>query len=152
MFPRQVLLAVILGTVAGSVAQLLSADFTECLESAAQAPDEQKLNIIRVYAQLDTGRESGGSDGDNTNHQALLRLVALGETGVRSEGFSNTTNFLGEESACPLCQEIMCRRLIWLCSLAQISQPPWWWRLRSCRLWHTRIKPRCVPVSLRLRN
>lgn len=76
--------------------QLLSAEFTQCLQSAPQAPDEQKLNINRVYAQLDTGRESSGSDGDNTDHQALLRLVALGETGVQSEGFSNVTNYLGK--------------------------------------------------------
>lgn len=99
MAAKRLGLALLLVTAAGSFAginaQLLSAEFTQCLESAPQAPDEQKLNINRVYAQLDTGRESGDSDGDNTNHQALLRLVALGETGARSDGFSNVTNYLG---------------------------------------------------------
>lgn len=97
-------LALVLHTFAGSLAgvkaQLLSADFTQCLQAAAQAPDNQKLVINNVFAQLDTGRESGGSDGDNTDHQSWLRLVAFGETGSQSDGFSNETNYLGELCHC----------------------------------------------------
>lgn len=84
--------------ISTTYAQLLSADFTNCLESAPQAPANQLLNISRVYAQLDTGRGLSGAADDNTNNQALLRLVALGETGIESEGFSNVTNYLGKYS------------------------------------------------------
>ena len=86
-----------------ATAQILSAQFTPCLRSATQAPPDQLLNISRVYAQWDNGQQSpgqmvgGGMNAeDNANGQALLRLVALAETGVESEGFSNETNYLGE--------------------------------------------------------
>jgi hypothetical protein len=91
------LLLLLVSSSSGVYGQLLSAQFSQCLGSAAQAPADQKLNFDRVYAQLDTGRGSDGSDQDNTNHQAVLRLVALGETGTESQGFSNETNYLGEQ-------------------------------------------------------
>lgn len=78
--------------------QLLSAKFSQCLTGASQAPPEQRLNISRVYAQLDNGVVTGAhqpdSAADNANGQSILRLVAFGDTGEQSEGFSNTTNFL----------------------------------------------------------
>ena len=75
--------------------QILGAKYTNCLQSATQAPPEQRINISRVYAQLDNG-QTGSSDSlpDNTNSQSILRLVAFGDTGVQAEGFSNVTNYL----------------------------------------------------------
>lgn len=129
-------------------AQLLSADFTQCLQDAAQAPDDQKLNINRVYAQLDTGRESGGSDGDNTDHQALLRLVAQGETGVQSQGFSNETNYLGRL----VHLNVTFRKHLSNMSSCLPSQPLWSWRLRSCRSSRIQTRPRYVRASSQLQN
>ena len=75
--------------------QILSASFTPCLPNAQQAPSAQLLNISLVYAQLDRSAVDGS--GKNAG-QALLRLVALADTGVQATGFSNVTNFLGELS------------------------------------------------------
>lgn len=75
--------------------QILNAAYTPCLPDVEQAPWEQRINVSRVYAQLDTSTfprsSNGGGDG-----QAILRLVASAETRAQSEGFSNITNYLGE--------------------------------------------------------
>jgi hypothetical protein len=36
--------------------QILGAKYTNCLQSATQAPPELRINISRVYAQLDNGQ------------------------------------------------------------------------------------------------
>ena len=79
----------------GVTAQLLGARFTQCMQSAPQAPPEQRINISRVYAQLDNGQTGNtASLPDNANSQSILHLVAFGDTGAQSEGFSNITNYL----------------------------------------------------------
>lgn len=78
-------------------AQILSATFTNCYRGATQAPSNQLLNITRVYAQLDTDVQGSAAVGGDVGpgRHGVLRLVAHGETGIQSEGFSNETNYLG---------------------------------------------------------
>lgn len=77
----------------------ISASFTPCLQTTPQAPENEQLDITRIYAQLDAKRDTGEnsrSGGPPDPNDLALRLVAQAQVGSQSDGFSNETNYLGE--------------------------------------------------------